>query len=81
MVFSRQEYWSGLQCPPPWALPNPGIGPSSSTLQADSLLSEPPGNLIVEEALKQLRFLLSIYAKKILCPNPDFTYQFSGPGN
>ena len=25
MGFSRQEYWSGLPCPPPEALPNPGI--------------------------------------------------------
>ena len=24
---SRQEYWSGLPCPPPGALPNPGISP------------------------------------------------------
>ena len=24
MVFSRQEYWSGLPCPPPGDLPNPG---------------------------------------------------------
>jgi len=23
--FSRQEYWSGLLCPPPGDLPNPGI--------------------------------------------------------
>ena len=23
--FSRQEYWNGLPCPPPRALPNPGI--------------------------------------------------------
>ena len=35
MEFSRQEYWSGLPCPP-WELPNPGIKPESSTLQADS---------------------------------------------
>ena len=41
--FSRQEYWSGLPCPPPGALPNPGIEPRSSTLQADFLPSEPPG--------------------------------------
>ena len=27
--FSRQEYWSGLPCPPPPDLPNPGIGPAS----------------------------------------------------
>ena len=25
MSFSRQDYWSGLPCPPPRVLPNPGI--------------------------------------------------------
>ena len=25
MGFSRQEYWSGLPCPPPGDLPDPGI--------------------------------------------------------
>ena len=29
MGFSRQEYWSGLLCPPPGDLPNPGIEPPS----------------------------------------------------
>ena len=29
MGFSRQEYWSGLPCPLPWYLPNPGIKPVS----------------------------------------------------
>ena len=42
--FSRQEYWSGLPCAPPGDLPNPRIKPRSSTLQADSLPSEPPGD-------------------------------------
>ena len=41
--FSRQEYWRGLPCPLPRDLPNPGIKLRSPTLQADSLLSEPPG--------------------------------------
>ena len=41
--FSRQDDWSGLLCPPPGDLPNPGIEPMSPTLQADSLPSEPPG--------------------------------------
>ena len=40
--FSRQEYWSGLLCPP-GDLPNPGIKPRSPMLQAVSLPSEPPG--------------------------------------
>ena len=26
--FSRQEYWSGLPCPPPEDLPDPGIEPT-----------------------------------------------------
>ena len=42
MGFSRQEYWSGLPFPPPGDLPDPGIKLRSSTLQADSLLCEPP---------------------------------------
>ena len=46
MEFSRQEYWSGLLCPPPWDLPNPGMEPRSTVLQADSLPSEPPGKPI-----------------------------------
>ena len=29
MGFSRQEYWSGLPCPPPRDLPDPGIEPVS----------------------------------------------------
>ena len=42
MRFSRQEYWSGLPCPPPGDLPNPGIEPRSPTLQANYLSAEPP---------------------------------------
>ena len=41
--FSRQEYWSGLPCPSPGDLPDPGIKPGSPALQADSLPSEPSG--------------------------------------
>ena len=29
MEFSMQEYWSGLPCPPPDDLPDPGIKPTS----------------------------------------------------
>ena len=43
MGFSRQEYWSGLPFPSPEDLPDPGIEPRSPALQADALLSEPPG--------------------------------------
>ena len=46
MGFSRQEYWSGLPCPPPGDLPDPGIKPVSQHLlhwQVDSLPLAPPG--------------------------------------
>ena len=34
MGFSRPEYWSGLSCPPPGDLPNPGTKPVSLTSPA-----------------------------------------------
>ena len=34
MEFSRLEHWSGLPFPFPGDLPNPGIEPRSSSLQA-----------------------------------------------
>ena len=41
--FSRKEYWSGLPCPPPGDLCNPGIEPKATALQRESSLSKPPG--------------------------------------
>ena len=46
MGFLRQEYWSGLLFPSPGDLPNPGIEPGSSTLQADALPSETWGKYV-----------------------------------
>ena len=43
MEFSTQEYWSGLPCPPPGNLPDPGVEPRSPALQVDSSPSEPSG--------------------------------------
>ena len=34
MGFSRQKHWSGLACPPPGDLPDPGIEPMSLTFPA-----------------------------------------------
>ena len=45
MEFSRQEYWSGLPFPSPRDLPDAGIEPGSSALQADSLPTELRGKL------------------------------------
>ena len=43
MEFFRQEYWSGLSFPSPGDLPDTGIKPRSPAMQAEALLSEPPG--------------------------------------
>ena len=44
MGFSRQEYWSEFPFPSPGDLPDSGFELRSPAQQADSLLSEPPGN-------------------------------------
>ena len=46
MGFSRQEYWSGLPCPPPGDLPDPGIETESlmsHALAGMFFTTEPPG--------------------------------------
>ena len=53
--FSRQGYWSGLPFPSPGDLPNPGIEPGSSALEADALTSEPPGKPNVSATAKSLQ--------------------------
>ena len=69
MEFSRREIWSGSPFPSPGDLPSPGIEHGSPALQADCLLSEPPG----------VRWLLDyhddhfiMYANvKSLCSKPE----------
>ena len=43
MEILQASILEGSPCPPPGHLLNPGIKPRSSTLQVDSLPSEPPG--------------------------------------
>ena len=50
----QAEYWNGLPFPFPEDLPNPGIELRSPTLQADPLLSEPPGKPSYMENLQIL---------------------------
>ena len=54
MGFPRQEYWRGLPFPSPGDLPYPGIKPRSPSLQAEALLSEPPGKPPFASYLPQL---------------------------
>ena len=53
--LSRQEYWSGLPCPPPGDAPDPGIDPSSPAspaFQSDYLSSDPPGKVLFSDCFK-----------------------------
>ena len=65
MEFSRQEYWSGLPCPSPVGLPDPGIELSFSSLQADSLPTEPLGkpNQMEKRELKPKEVKLTLIFK------------------
>ena len=60
--FSRQEYWSGLPCPAPGDLPDPGIEPESPASQVDSLLLSHQGRL------------RSSVASQISCPEELFCF-------
>ena len=60
MEFSRQEYWSGSPFLSPGDLPDPGIEPGSSTLQADSLLTKLPG----EGKVLRLSFKIKVIGVK-----------------
>ena len=42
--FLKQEYWSGLLCPPPGDLPDLGVEPVSPAWQVDSLPLSHPGS-------------------------------------
>ena len=81
MGFSRQEFWSGLPFPSPGDLPDPEIEPRSLALQADALLSEPPGKPCLVLAVGKLgfaliggallsRIVIQFSADVVLCPLP-----------
>ena len=59
MGFSRQENWSGLPCPPPGDLPDPGIklAPLISPALADELFTTNP-------SWEAQGFLIDVYILK-----------------
>ena len=53
MEFSRSEYWSGLSCPPPEDLPNPGI-------EAMSLMSPAlAGEFFTTRATREVQYVVT----------------------
>ena len=75
VAFSRQEYWSGLPGPPSGDLPNPGMEPRSPTLQADCLISEPPGKPVNQLYFKTKKFKTKVGDQDVTVP------QLSHDGN
>ena len=72
--FFRQEYWSGLPCPPPGDLPSPVIEPVSPVvpaLQAHSLPLSHQGSPVSRTAphtkISQLKNINSPEVKKKTC--------------
>ena len=65
MGFSRQEYWSGLPCPPPGDLPDPGIKPTS--LMSPALT----GRFFTTSATWEVAYLLGKVAKNQKTQNTD----------
>ena len=73
MGFSRQEYWSGLPCPPPGDLPNPGWNPCLFCLlhwQAGSLPLAPPGKCLSLE-LSSVQFSRSVRSDSLQPHEPQ----------
>ena len=63
--FSRQEYWSGLPCPPPGDLPDLGTEAGCPALQADSLPIELPVKPLVRKGCEHVTI------KKAECQRTD----------
>ena len=74
MGFSRQEYWSGLLCPPPCGLPDSGIEPVScvSCIASRLFTTEPLGKLC-HRFLELSKSLLTVCARKRRGGNTEFT--------
>ena len=75
MGFSRQEYWSGLPCPPPGDLLDPGIKPTSltSSVLAGGLFTTAPSwsfgvNSVSFQSGLWLGFLTGLLSKP--CESP-----------
>ena len=69
MGFSRQEYWSGLPCPPPGDLPNPRMereSPASPALQVDSLPIEPSGKTTCACVFPSVQVFLSFRQTELI---------------
>ena len=66
MGFPRQEYWSGLPCPPPEDLPRPGMEPTSPASPALAGGFFPTSTTWEAQSLYNLQLFYKIYTNASL---------------
>ena len=59
VAFSRQEYWSGLPCPPPPDVPYSGVEPVSPALAGGFFTTEPSGILAGGKSIVHKLFVIT----------------------
>ena len=59
MEFSRQEYWSGLPCPPPADLPHPGIASLASPALLGGFFNTVPCIILRPRLIQKLNLTVS----------------------
>ena len=78
MVFSRQEYWSGLSFPSPGDLPEPGMEHIAPILQADDLPLNHRGSSYKLVVFRNFKVYTDFHSKQCCQPNPhivNLSYQ------
>ena len=65
MGFSRQEYWSGLPCPPPGYLPDPEVEPRSPAVQVILYPFKPAGKFRAIEVWLPSRAIVLSHVPKL----------------
>ena len=71
--FSKQEYWSGLPCPSPGDLPNPGIQHTSPASQVGSLTLSHQGSLLLKNSPRDCgpnTVQFAVIHGRLFCPPP-----------
>ena len=75
MGFSSQEYWSGLPCPPPGDLPNPGKEPAAPA--GGFFTTELPGKHLIQVCLSPKLISPVLPLKELRHPHKQFEEPFS----
>ena len=75
MGFPRQEYWSGLSCPPPGDLRNLRIKLASPALAGGFSTTEPPGSPVMKPFLMN-SFFFFFFAFIVYVTNKTLLFSF-----